>query len=177
MAENTIEKKAETISLKPSYPEFGCIGVGFIYKLTIVVCNHGEGTERLRAVCSMENEKPKVNKISSELKQIILAKGIQTTLDIELIADTVGTFCYNLKIFQSSGNLISRQIMAYILPFSKFKSLCTSLKLDNRKVYEEGVRLKKSLPLSSSEPSLKSSNSSSEYCIALLEEDELDVCE
>ena len=160
-------KHAVSIHLKPDPPHFGCVSVGFSYRLTIVVTNHSSGPERLRVSCTPLHS-TNDNKVSFNLNQVVLAKGISTTLELELVADNPGAFSYNLTIIQSSGLKNTFIISAFVLPLEVFKSLSKSLKLDNRNIYEEGVKMLKHSVVA--EASL-----STDYSAALLDEDDLDV--
>lgn len=161
------------IRLKPDPPHFGCLSLGFVYKLTILISNHGTITERLNASCisTDENSGLPCCKISCSQRDHVIAAGMNTYLELELMAELPGSFSYDIFVKFSSGGQIERTVCAFVLPIDVYQAVSKSLSLSQQTMFEENV---KEVRLIQTNESVQFSMVGSEFSIAHIDDEDYD---
>jgi hypothetical protein len=164
---------SSTIALKPDPLTFGTVCEGFVYRIRVLLSNHGPAMDRFRVVTSADNECDP-NTITCDYKIKNVAPGVGTYFTLELRAVESFQSTYALLITRGSTKQTETlTINAQVIPKDIFKRIARSLMIRNKGIYSQGVVCAGAIVGEGGGPSV-TSGAPTIYSEALIDDDELD---
>ena len=124
------------INFSPDIPEFGCVPIGYSYKLFIKLTNVSPMPEKLKVSC--EPVDGETNPLRFNYLPLLLAAGMHKTLMFEFDAVHEKTSKYNLYVTTANKKLF-RQLEIHVLSEPRFRTLTNGLRVLNKKAYSDNV--------------------------------------
>lgn len=129
-----------SIALNPEIPSFGCVAVGFVYSLKVVLTNVGPVMERFKVALEDRPEDEEENKIKCIYTPHPSAPGMQSVIKLVFYAKCTNHHNFSIRITRGIDKFSETfAITALVVSSDSFKKISHGLKMKKKEVYAPGV--------------------------------------